>query len=151
MTYVLLAWLVSTVLFGIITSWSIWVNDEAKKYIMLSFLLGSPLTAFCVFSSAGWSTPCIARVTAPVGTYDVIGYHLEMEKKIHLILNLNNEPRICYIPWNVQEAEDLQKTENMEFQLGEWEGESGDGDGNGGSGLRKPPVKQQPPKSEETP
>lgn len=149
MIFAITAWLILTGVFCLSSHFAIWARTgvhKPRKLSVISFFVGSILAAVAIMLSVGWSTPCIAGLTAPAGKYKVLGFQLLPDDKIHLFIDVPNYgPRACYIPWNIPSAEKLAQ--------GAKEGENGSEVGLQGIESRGepqiwpvPPTPQGPPK-----
>lgn len=106
--------------------------------------------------SQGWAHNC--KLLLP-GRYDLIGYTFNTEK-ITLFLNTDFGPKLCYIPYSDDAAEELQKNgeeAGSEFVIN-W-GSDGEGNGNSNFGEElgeeniepRPPVVHAPKPEEQPP
>lgn len=112
MWFPITAWIILTATFTMIASWGIWARSDNDKFRGLSALglfLGSIVSAVAIVVSVGWSVPCVSGMTAPAGKYYVIAFQALPDDKIHLMLDVPEGPRLCYIPWSTDNAERLRK------------------------------------------
>ena len=151
----LASWVILSLLGGLLTLWAVWARSISRWRLVsvLGLFMWILATGAGLLVSQGWATQCSLLLP---GKYSVIGFLPEPENRIYLFLGTEYGPKTCYIPWDPEKADDLQKgqeEDGSEFTIA-W-GPAGDpgtgvpGFENGGEINTRPAPDNHKPKPEE--
>lgn len=71
-------------------------------------VLAAVVAAVTVGNTLGFAVPLISGVTAPAGEVVVISAKMEPNKGIYITLDLPGEPKLFWLPWDKETAQELQ-------------------------------------------
>lgn len=106
------SWAILIALIGTIVNFAIWARGPNRPRVLalISFIVAVPLTAFLLGTSLGKPLPFIQYLTAPKGTFKVIGFKpVENEAIYVLIEREEGPPQFIALPWDWKQAEALEK------------------------------------------
>lgn len=89
--------------------WSRKAGNRLRGSSIILALLATMLSAVTIGSVLGHAVPLVGGLTAPSGEQPVLSAKLIVGKGIYLTLDLPDEPKLYWLPWNRDLAEQLQK------------------------------------------
>lgn len=110
MTHMVEVWVILALLNAGLTAVAVWARRPTwfRGLAVAGFLASFPISGFALASSLGWATPVIPLITIVGADYDVIGVKLVPEEAIYVMLDTGAEPRLYRLPWNADQASQLQ-------------------------------------------
>lgn len=72
-------------------------------------LLCAAASALMIGNTLGFATPFIAGITAPAGEVLLLGAKLVPRDGIYVMLDLPDEPKLFWLPWDKEMAERIQE------------------------------------------
>lgn len=153
----LASWFILSLVGGLLALSAVWSRQITRwrSTALLGYLASILLSGGAILVSQGWSSPCWLLLP---GKYDLIGYLPVPEEKIYLFLNTTYGPKTCDIPWDNENADQLQKdSEGDGSEINVSWGEEGNGggdsedDGGVAIGTRPPKDGHDNKPAEETP
>lgn len=90
----------------------VWSRRDIPRFRGISIplaLVAALIGTGAIASTLGHAVPYIRGLTAPAGEVPVLSVKLLVDKGIYITLDLPDEPKLIWLPWDVELAEKLQE------------------------------------------